>query len=300
MKEKLSFPISVSILTKLLVDFFLYSNVWIALAATALTVQTIFLLTGTIVFSPLLIFVFCATLFIYAIHRIVGLKKVADFQDQGRYLVIATFRSHIILYAILGGTGVLISIWWLNYYSWGSLIIPGLLSLGYVLPILNGKRRLRDLNWIKIFLIALVWAWITVLIPTIELQLTFNSHTAFLFLERLLFVFAITIPFDIRDLQIDQHNSVQTLPASIGIQKSKLLAILLLLLMCSCVFINQILGFYHLSTTVALSCSVLLTIPLIWYSDQATHDYYFSGLLDGTMILQTILLLGGNALLNGY
>ena len=59
-------------------------------------------------------FVFCSTLFIYAAHRIVGLQKVASFQDRGRFKVIAKYRTHIRVYALAGALGAAWYFWQLE------------------------------------------------------------------------------------------------------------------------------------------------------------------------------------------
>lgn len=223
-------------------------------------------------------------------HRIIGLQKVKPFQDKGRYFVIARFRKHIIFYAILGSIGTAISMWWLRPVTWLSLAIPTLLSLGYIFPILNGRRRLRDLDSIKIYMIALVWAWISVFLPMLELEQALSLSWLLLFVERFLFVFAITIPFDIRDLLIDEHTSVKTIPNTIGVTKSKQLSMILLGAMLLIVVWNYQLGFYAWTTCLGLLLSILTTLPLLVYCDKAKHDYYFSGLLDGTLILQLVFV----------
>jgi len=64
-----------SILKKF-IDLLLFGNFWIALCAVAMTWQTELLLFGAIEWTYLTSFVFFSTLFLYAIHRIVGLVKV--------------------------------------------------------------------------------------------------------------------------------------------------------------------------------------------------------------------------------
>ena len=79
-----------------ILDLILYSNCWIAIAAAAMCLQTQFLLTRRLAFGSLLGFVFSATLFLYAVHRIVGLKKMNTFEERGRYAIISRFHSHML------------------------------------------------------------------------------------------------------------------------------------------------------------------------------------------------------------
>ncbi len=258
-----------------------------------MTTQTIWLLNPNddLAWSGLIGFIFCATLFVYAVHRVVGLDKVAEFKDKGRFQVIATFRSHIVVYAILAALGAILFFSFLKWHIQLAVIIPALLALGYVLPFLTGRRRMRDIHFVKIFMIATVWTLVTVGLPFLNSELPFSSSISCLFVERFLFIFAITIPFDIRDLQVDQHTQVKTIPSSIGIEKSKLIAIIALGLSLLSVWFNTFGGFYDFSVFIRLAFSLFCSGIFIYFSDQMTHDYYFTGLLDGMMILQFLILI---------
>ncbi|MEM9991436.1 MAG: hypothetical protein AAF738_06695, partial [Bacteroidota bacterium] len=173
-----------------------------------------------------------------------------------------------------------------------TLVLPTLLSLAYVLPLLTSSRRLRDLHFIKIFLVATIWASVTVLLPALEMgKLMLSSNKIFLiFLERAFFIFAITLPFDIRDLKIDAHTAVKTIPSEIGVKRTKQLAYLALCLAFITAYFNFQLYTYTLSGWLAIGISIFSTGIFVRYSEFAKHDYYFTGILDGTMIIQLLLL----------
>ena len=272
---------------KRFIDLILYSNFFIAACAVAMTLQTQLLLQNEFeITSPIVILVFCATLVIYALHRLVGMFKVQDFIGEGRYYIINKFKSHIWIYAILG---VLIGAYYFFQVSQIVqivIVVPALCSLGYVLPIFGkGKKlRLRDFSGLKIFMVAIVWAYVTVLLPALELGI-WNSKVLWVFIERSLFVFAITLPFDIRDLKVDGHNEVQTIPSWIGITKTIQLAGVLLLLFLIIVFY-----IYSIPVFIAMLISALSTLYFVYLSPKQTHDYFFTALMDGTMILQFALI----------
>ncbi len=275
---------------KKIIDLVFYSNLWIALCALAMALQTQLILNQQIYISPLVGLIFFASLFLYAIHRIVGISKLDDFLEVERYAVIAKFKHHITIYAILAAIGGAISFWFVPLSIQLSLIIPGIISMGYVLPFLGKQKRLRDLDHIKIYLIAIVWSWVTVLLPAMELNQLTNMAVWMMAFERSFFVFAITLPFDIRDLKVDTHSAVKTIPAVIGIPKTKILAVGILFLSFGWSCINFVLGTYSFSILFALLLSVLSTAYFSYYADQQKHDYYYTGLLDGTMIIQFLLV----------
>lgn len=263
-----------------------YSNLWIAINATLQVAQTQFLLQGSLEWSASLGFVFFGTLFLYALHRISGLEQVAPFTAEGRYKVISRRKKHIRIYAIAGlvGAGVfyLLFPWRIKWM----LLLPGLLALGYVLPLGPTGLRLRDFHFVKIFLIALVWAWITVWLPSAEAGRGFDRTVLLMGLERAAFIFAITIPFDIRDLVIDRHTSVKTLPGVMGVPLAIGLSAGLLAVMTFCVLLNN----YTPGEEAGLLASAAISLILVLYATRVQHDYYYTGLLDGMMAFQFLLV----------
>ncbi len=96
----------------------------------------------------------------------------------------------------------------------------------YAVPLMKYKS-LRSLGGIKIFIVAMVWAGVTVIIPMVAAGITLNMDCWITFFQRFLIVIALTLPFEIRDLQYD-IASLQTLPQILGLKKTKILGIVLL------------------------------------------------------------------------
>ncbi len=222
-----------------------------------------------------------STMAVYSAHRLVGMSKVRAFNDQGRYKIIKTFRNHILVYFIISFALSVFYFFFLDFRQIVLMVIPGLLTLSYILPIFNSKR-LRDFPLIKIFLIAFVWSWLSLIIILPEV----NQKLVLLFLERLLFFIAITIPFDIRDYYVDKSIEVKTLIHGLGIKKSKSLALLLLFFnVCLLIFLLHA-ALIDTSYFCALLIAYILSSILIAQSNTQKSDYYFSGFLDGMIGLR--------------
>lgn len=284
---------SATILIRKIIDLFLYSNVYIAVAAVALTAQTQLILFGKFELDTLSVLVFFATMFIYASHRLVGLFSVKKFLKEGRFHIINTYKNHIWIYTGIAVIGLIYAFFQVSFRVQLALVLPGLISLGYVIPFLglkkNRKLRLRDLNWIKIFLIAIVWAYVTVILPIIEIR-SVSWSDVLIFVERAVFIFMITLPFDIRDLKVDQYNNVKTIPAVYGIpftMKLVLASFIFLLILASAnyLFVPDSPIYF---AAFGLWLSLISTYIFIRISINKTDDYYFTGLLDGTMWLQFV------------
>ncbi|GJM31311.1 MAG: hypothetical protein DHS20C18_03120 [Saprospiraceae bacterium] len=279
-----------------LINLIFYSNLWIALAALALSVQTQWLLTNQLQWSPLWGVIFFGTLFLYALHRLIGIRKVSFSGGQTRFEIFEKFKWHLLTYALLSAFAGGYFFLQLEITVIGALFLPCLISLLYVLPIFPSGKRGRDFSFLKIFLIAFSWAWITVLLPAIDLQMSWIYPIYLIFLERMFFIFAIALPFDIRDIKVDQYNKVKTIPTRFGIYTTKRITGVVLLFMMGMVLLNYQIDAYSAASCVALCLSAIQVFVLVYLSDRYQHDYFFSGLIDGAMILQFILVIIFNGL----
>ena len=272
-----------------LVDFTLYSSLWIGLCAGAQVFYTYQLLNLDPSALRYSLFVALSTITLYSIHRLVGIRRVKQFRNIGRFGIIETYMWHIVAYGLIASVAAFILLIILPRNYLPLLVVPMTISLAYVLPILPGKKRLRDVPVVKIFLIALVWGSLSTLVPIAASGITDSSILAMTFAERALFIFAITLPFDIRDNTIDKISGVKTIVHLVGLKNTRSLAIGLLVLSA---ILNAVLiwmGTYPQILIAPYAVFVLVTAGLVWYANERSPDYYYSGLLDGTMILLPML-----------
>ncbi|HIP27175.1 MAG TPA: hypothetical protein EYG80_05925 [Flavobacteriaceae bacterium] len=108
------------------------------------------------------------------------------------------------------------------------MLIPfSLAILFYTFPM--EKYSLRNIAGLKLFLIAFSWAGITVLFPLVQNYISLRFADYLTFIQRFIFVIVITIPFDIRDMKYD-NSSLKTLPQQLGVSKTKIVGVLLIVL----------------------------------------------------------------------
>jgi hypothetical protein len=107
----------------------------------------------------------------------------------------------------------------------------GVLTVLYAIPFLSGfQKSLRSISYLKIVIVALVWAGVSVVIPVIDVEQTIENPVVwYLFLQRFILVAVLILPFDIRDVQFDAI-SLQTIPKKIGIERTKKLGYVLLMI----------------------------------------------------------------------
>ncbi len=274
------------------IDIVLYTNVWIAGAAMALYIYTNHFLTGNLVVDNTALFLLANSTWLYSLHRFIGLQKVGPLDKEDRFYKIAQLKTTIFVVSAIAFIISIVLFFQLSKSQIIILLIPGALSLLYVLPIFKNGKRLRDLHFVKIFVISFVWAILTVVLPASSERLQlFDKLFIVLFLERFLYIFAITLPFDIRDLEVDQLTGVKTIANLIGKNKTLYLSLFLLiscsLLMCHLSFLGQLSTthlFIHIGTN-------LITYGLIGLATHQTHDWFFTGGIDGAMYIPLLLLL---------
>ncbi len=144
---------------------------------------------------------------------------------------------------------------------------------------------LRNIPYLKIFLIAYVWASATVIFPMLHENLIIqNPKTIALFFERFFFTLAITIPFDIRDKEGDKKQGLNTLVSLLGSQKSKVLALFLLI---SC---GVLAYYFHANYFLHFVAVYILTSFLVIFSSHKRSEWYFTGFIDGLFVFEFLIL----------
>jgi 4-hydroxybenzoate polyprenyltransferase len=122
--------------------------------------------------------------------------------------------------------------------------------------------------------------------------------TTILIAKRFLFIGALTIPFDIRDLFDDRKMGLKTIPVVWGEKKAYLFCQVLLAGYVALLFL-----FKHNGLTTdfwALTTTTVLTGWLIFKSAWKKDEYYYFFYMDGVLILQYVILVAFNLVFVGH
>lgn len=176
------------------------------------------------------------------------------------------------------------------------LIFLSILSFGYGLPLFtvgDHKFGLRNIPGLKPFLITLVWTMSCVLFPVLE---SMHNHltditmrdTTILIAKRFLFIGALTVPFDIRDLFDDRKVGLKTIPVVWGEKNAYLFCQVLLAGYIVLMFLFRQNGFSL--DFFALTLTMFLTGWLIFKSAWEKNEYYYFFYMDGVLILQYVMV----------
>ncbi|OWP62845.1 hypothetical protein CDA63_12400 [Hymenobacter amundsenii] len=269
-------------------DAVLYSSVWLSGAALGLMWAT-FLFWGQHISLRLGGLIFAATLFLYNLDSVLPYKHHQLPGTTRRKQWIRAHRPQLL--GLTAVAGAVAAVLFLTDARLVRLLLflghLGIISVLYSMPLLRLRGRwwaLRDLPLLKVFLIAYVWAAVTVWIPALYVGRELAAPIVLtLFARRFLFILALAFVFDIRDYSKDRLTGTRTFPGLLGIRATKLLG--LVALAGAAVLLPPNLTAAH---EAALLLPLGLAAVVIWYAQESRPDYYFALLTDGVMLVQFV------------
>ena len=255
-------------LVKRIFNFYINSSIHVAFAVVSLTYIT--LIQFEISYSEnLLFFVFFATVTGYNFVKYFG---VAQFHHRS----LADWLKAIQLFSFISFLAMLYYALQLHLNSLLLLGALGLVTFLYAVPLVpmrffrDHQKNLRQISGLKIYLIALVWTFTTVLLPLVEVAILFNTDVLMTCVQRFLFVIVLMLPFEIRDLNYDSLK-LATIPQKIGVKKTKVIGVLLLMLFFVLEYFKN-----ELSSNSVLSTLMIMVVTLLFllFSNKKQSKYY--------------------------
>lgn len=275
-----------------------FSNFFVSLCVVALTYRT-FLYFNLTPSNALLVLVFSATYFIYNFQRLVRMNQneIDEANIGFRMKWVYKNKQPILFTIVFAATTIVISLFYIDIKTIIILAIMGIFSVVYVvrfIPYHNKWLALRDIPFLKIFVIAFVWTLVTGLLPLIsgkELIQINLQHILFLS-KQFLFVVAITIPFDIRDMKYDVEKGIKTFPLVMGVKKTLALGMLLLLgFVAIASYEFLMLQTINIKLWIAEIIAILLVMVLLLLSKKQQPEFFYSFIIEGTSLLLAITVI---------
>jgi len=275
--------------------FIVFKNIFIGFCALAIF-QTTRLINGlNVELTPAAVLAFGSTVLYYNFHDIsakIDFSSFRAFKNSLRKDLLSTSEMIIIGFCI----ALLITNAFLLHPD--VLIIISLiaaLSLLYSVPLIPFKGkwiRIREILYFKLSVVAFCWALMAVLLPVFEAGIGLREHILYIQLIAVgLFIFALCIPFEIRDVNLEKSRGLRTIPIVHGIRVARMSAVLALFLSVALYFylyrINIISVYFFFSFLI----SALLSMLMISYSNNKPSDFYCKFYIDGLMIFQFLLVL---------
>lgn len=280
------------------IHLIVFSNFFVSLCVAALTYRT-FLYFNLTLSNAMLVLVFSATYFIYNFQRLVRMnqKEIDETNIGFRMRWVYKNKQPIIFTIVIAVIILVVSLFYINIKTIIALAVMGFFSVVYVvrfIPYNNKWLALRDIPFLKIFVIAFVWALVTGMLPIISSKdlIQINLQHILFLTKQFLFVVAITIPFDIRDMKYDVEKGIKTFPLVVGVKKVIILGVLLLLgfiAIASCEFL--VFQNITMSLWIAEIITILLVAVLLLLSKKQQPELFYSLIIEGTSLLLAITVL---------
>lgn len=258
-------------------EFYINSSIHVALAVVSLSLISFFDLQIP-VDKELLVFTFFGSITGYNFVKYAGIAKLHHSSLAKSLKIIQVFSlfSFIVLVWTLFNVGQKV-LFWTAFF--------GIFTLLYALPVFSKRRNLRSISGIKIFIIALVWAGVTVVLPAVSAELELDLPVWIEFLQRFLLVLVLILPFEIRDLKYDLQQ-LGTIPQKVGVTKTKILGSVFLLLM----LVLELLKEKH-SSWPAFLLMLALAGWFTWNSRERQPKYFASFWVEGVPVIWLLMLL---------
>lgn len=267
-------------------------HVFIALCAAGLGAETYIVSGSSVNFHTLLILFFSA-LFIYNAAQLnLSLFNQSQIKNplvrlEGKFIPVITCTvSLIILFGLLTVC---------NPMQILVFIFTAVLSVCYMMPFkINGRRTkgLRNNLILKNIILSLTWASATVLFP-----LSLNSYEPagneilFIFFRRFFFIYALTVIYDLRDLEADKNAGMQTIALRFGERATKLWSISALVLFLVFTFFDpNLTGAENRQLFTALLLSAIFVALVILNTHKLRKNPYYSFIVDSSMAIQFLMV----------
>lgn len=203
-------------------------------------------------------------------------------------------QNAFILIFLLSGAIFVINYWpyivAMNGLEWSLILaFPVASALYYGV----GKFNLRNVGWLKPFIIGYTWAGLVTMYPILYYCLTHGQHYevtlhgSFLFVKNFMYITLLCILFDIKDYAMDYNKDLKTVVVKLGLRRTIFYFIIPLCFIGLGSFLV-----YAYSQHFSLMKILINTIPFILIITVAYSMYsrrsifYYLIIIDGLMLLK--------------
>ena len=256
-----------------------------ALAVYALTWVTL-IEFGVDYDKELLYFVFFATITGYNFVKYFGIAKF-------HHRSLANWLKAIQLFSLIAFIAMCYYAFYLKTNTLLILCVFGVITFLYAIPLLpmkyfrDNQKNLRQISGLKIYVIALVWAFTTVVLPLIDNEVAISIDAVITSTQRFLFVIVLMLPFEIRDLNYDSLK-LATVPQRIGVKNTKIIGVFLLIVFFMLEYFKDELTSNSVLSTLIISFIVLL---FVIFSNKNQSKYYSAFWVESVPIMWLLVLL---------
>ena len=272
---------------KKLFDFFIFSSLFIAVCAVLMMYQVSLLFNIPFTFA-LAGFVFSGSVCSYNFHWYLTPPHL-DHPTGKLSWSISNKKIHFVLF-IAGLLGAAIfSLLLIEHWFW--LGITAFVTFLYSAPKIPLQifSILKKVAIGKTLYLAFAWTHVTTILPFVLHVDNIEAQHIWFVLNRFVFIYAICILFDYRDIEEDRKAGIKSLITFLNERSIDALFWFSMLIFCGSTFV--LLNYFSVAVIIALLVPGLILSLLYYPSKKNFSDYLYYFILDGLMMLSLPLLL---------
>jgi 4-hydroxybenzoate polyprenyltransferase len=270
-------------------NFFIYSNLFIALCAVLMVYQTYELLLHTTPAFYFTAFIFSATICSYSFHWYLTPTDIEIISPRTQWL--SRYKKiHLALFFIglagAAGSGFFL----LNHWYW--LLLSAFITFLYSAPKIPHPyfKLLRKVALAKTVFLAFVWMYVTTILPLLISDQPWRTDFSLFAAGRFFLIYAICILFDYRDREYDKSIGIRSLITWLSDKNITLLFIISLLFFL--IFTGWLIRYgYSSGVVIILLLPGAITAGLYRYAKRNFSDMLYYFVLDGLMALSSLMTL---------
>jgi hypothetical protein len=259
-------------------DFYIDGSIHVALSCFSL-VQITERYFKVIDDCPMAYFAFFGSIVGYNFVKYETLIRVKKAKMKNKLKSIATL-SFLSLIAV--------GFWFFQLQRITQIVSVGffILTLLYTLPFFPNRKNARNWAGVKIYIVALCWVGVTVVLPVLNAEISLTSDFYLKCVQRFILIFVLILIFEIIDLTKDDPY-LKTVPQQIGVRRTKQLGFLLLALFFGLNFFSFIIDvkFEYSSFMIAMVTALFLA-----FANEKRSKYYTSFWVESVPVLWWLLL----------
>ncbi|NGY37322.1 hypothetical protein FQU23_007310 [Flavobacterium sp. XN-5] len=243
-------------------DFYIRSSIHVALSVYALVRMTHFMFDISDD-QAIASFAFFGTIVGYNFVKYDTLARFQKNKMRNELKII----SALSLFSLVG-----VGYYFFQLQSITQLVSVGVLALTllYTLPFFPNRKNARNWAGVKIYIVALCWVGVTLVLPLVNAGISLGLDFYLKFVQRFILVFVLILIFEIIDLANDDPH-LQTVPQQIGVKKTKIVGLLLLIPFYLLEFFKT--NFIEKQLIVNLVLVVVLSLFLIFANEKRSRYY---------------------------
>lgn len=263
---------------KKIIDFYIKSSIHVALSCFALVRMTGFMFAIETIDAPAF-FAFFGTIVGYNFVKYDALAREQKLQMRNELKAIAGLSFFSFL-------ATLYFFFHLDKTTKISAVVFLFLTLLYTLPFFPNRRNARNWAGIKIYIVALCWVGVSLVLPILNAGIAFDSTILLVGVQRFILIFVLVLIFEIIDLRYDDPH-LKTVPQQIGVRRTKRVGSGLLLLFVLLEFLDSHFSIQTLLLKMGIAST---TVLFLLFANEKKSKYFSSFWAEGIPILWWILV----------